>query len=180
LRRKNKTMNAWKNRLLAGALALATFAVPALAQASKTGTTTLSVGIATEASLVVNTATTTLTQASDAGMFGNFTGATALTYKIRTTKNGGTGSITAAVAAFAAGGPSVTNDLSYTSTGGGLGTVVTDQAASTSGANVLTFGPNNRSARAGNSASVNWTLIDDPQVETGNYTSLVTFTISAT
>ena len=57
-----------------------------------TGTTSLQLNVAAEAALSIDTGTTNLTAAP--GIFANpFTGSTSLTYKIRTTKVGGTGSI---------------------------------------------------------------------------------------
>ena len=45
---------------------------------------------------------------------------------------------------------------------------------------VATFAPDAHSARAGNSGSVAWTLVNDPAYETGTHTATVTFTVSAT
>lgn len=154
---------------------------------SPSGTTTISVAVSAEAALSVGTATTSLTPA--AGQFANYTGSTALTYKIRTTKTGGTGTITAQVTAdFVGNGPSVANSgttgdtLSYSCTVASPGTACgTSQTASTtSSTSIGTFGANAHSAKAGSSASVAWTLINDPAYETGTYTATVTFTISAT
>jgi hypothetical protein len=44
---------------------------------------------------------------------------------------------------------------------------------------VVTFGADAKSAMAGNSGSVDWTLTNDPQYSTGTFTATVTFTISA-
>ncbi|HEY3444545.1 MAG TPA: hypothetical protein VGK29_27590 [Paludibaculum sp.] len=170
-------MRVLKNTLLAGALTLAVIAVPAMAQ-QKTGTTILGVTVLAESSLTVTDANTTLAKTDT--LFGDFTGTTNLKYRIRTTASGGSGSIVAQVNEFTGNGPKVAADLSYSSTTGGLGTAVTNQAASTTGANVISFGPNARSAKAGNDAAVNWRLGDDPQFETGSYSSTVTFTVSAT
>jgi hypothetical protein len=152
-------------------------------------TTTLSVVIGPEASLTVNTGTTSLTTASST--FGNpFTGTTSLTYEIRTTKVAGTGTVTLKVTADFAGvgGPSVTTPpsagdaLTYTCTvsapgTGCSGTLTSSTAASTS---VGTFGAAANSAKAGNAASVAWALTDDPAYATGTYTATSTFTISST
>ena len=153
-----------------------------------TGTTNVSVTVATEAALSVSTATSTLTAA--AGTFANdFTGTTALLYKIRTTKAAGTGSITARVTTdFAAGGPSVTTPpstgdaLTYNCTVAAPGTKCADgQIASTAAATpVASFGADAKSLKAGTAASVAWTLTNDPLYSTGSYSATVTFTISAT
>src|SRR5664279_846741 len=142
-----------------------------------TGTTILSVAIAAEASLTVNTGTSSLT--ATAGTFlNNFAGTTSLTYKIRTTKTGGTGTITAKVTTDfgGTGGPSVLTPptagdaLTYTCTVATPGTACTSQTASTTAATGLaTFGADAKSASAGNSASVAWTLTNDPQYSTGTY-----------
>src|SRR5947209_18766078 len=74
---------------------------------TSTGTTTLNVTVAAEAGLTVNTGSTTL--ASSGTNFSNYTTAvpTSLTYYVRTTQAGGTGSITA----------KVTNDLTWANGG---------------------------------------------------------------
>src|ERR1035438_2308780 len=82
-------------------------ALAGMAQAQLT--TSLSVVVGAEASLTVNTGTTSLTTASTS--FANpFTGTTSLTYLIRTTKAGGSGTITVKITSDFAGtgGPSVT------------------------------------------------------------------------
>ena len=166
---------------------VAGFAGTANAQFGTTGTTTVSVTIGAEAALQVNTSTTTLTSA---GIFANFTGTTSLTYKIRTTQTTGAGTITLQVTTdFApANGPSVASPpsggdtLSYTCTvaapgTGCSGSVTSSTSASTS---VASFGAGANSAVAGNSASVAWTLVNDPAYQTGSYNAVVTFTVSAT
>ena len=78
----------------------------AFAQFAATGTTTVSVAVAAAAAIQVNTATTSLTTGSTT--FGTpYTGTTSLTFKIRTTKTTGTGSITVANTAFQANGPTL-------------------------------------------------------------------------
>jgi len=153
-----------------------------------TGTTTLSVVVGPEAGLTVNTSTTSLTAIGST--FANpFTGTTSLTYFIRTTKTTGSGTITSIVTTdfAAAGGPSVVTPptagdaLTYSCTVAAPGTACTgpitaSHAAATS---VATFGAGASSAKAGNAASVAWSLTDDPAYSTGTYTALVTFSISA-
>jgi hypothetical protein len=161
---------------------------PALVQAqfAGTGTTTVSVAIGPEAALQVDTSTTNLTTTGT--VFNPYTGTTNLTYKIRTTKTGGSGAITAQVTAdFGAGGPSVAapasgDELTYTCSGGAPATPCsTAQTIKTSTTTpVADFGANAHSLKAGNAASLAWTLPNDPAYETGTYTATVTFTISAT
>lgn len=157
------------------------------AQFGPTGTTTVSVSVGSEASLRVDTATTTLTAG---GTFANYTGTTNLTYKIRTSQSTGNGTITARVTTdfSPTGGPSVASpptagdQLAYTCTVSSPGTACSgSQTASTSAdTSVATFGADATSAAAGNSGSVAWTLTNDPVYKTGTYTAVVTFTIAAT
>jgi hypothetical protein len=153
-----------------------------------TGTTTVSVSIAAEAGLVVNTATTTL--GAGASVFANFTGSTSLTYKIRTSKSGGSGSITLQVTSdfSPSNGPSVASPptagdaLSYTCTVSSPGTACSGPITSStsSSTSVATFGTDAHSTASGNSATVAWTLTDDPVYKTASYSATVTFTVSAT
>jgi hypothetical protein len=159
------------------------------AQFATTGTTSVQVAIAPEAALQINTATSTLT-AAGTNFNNNYTGTTSLTYKVRTTKVGGSGAITLKVTTdfSPAGGPSVGtpptagDTLAYTCTLTGVGTACSgSQTSSTaSSTGVGTFGANAKSANAGDGGSVAWTLTNDPQYSTGTYTATVTFTISAT
>src|SRR6516162_9002047 len=75
---------------------------------ANTGTTTVSVAVPTEAALAVNTMTSTLAT-SKSDFSNDFTGTTNITYKIRTTKTTGTGSLTVKVTTdfSPSGGPSV-------------------------------------------------------------------------
>jgi hypothetical protein len=98
------------------------------AQFAGTGTTSVSVTVGSEAAIQVNTATSTLTSAGTT--FNNYTGSTAFTYKIRTTKVGGTGAVTVQVTSdfSPVGGPSVATPptagdaLAYTCTVAAPGT----------------------------------------------------------
>lgn len=165
-------------------------ALTGLAQAqNSTGTTTLSVAVGAEAALTVTTGTTTLATAST--IFGNpFTGTTNLLYFIRTTKTGGTGTLTLKVTTdfSGAGGPSVAtppssgDELTYTCTVSAPGNACSgSQIASTSAFTPLgSWGAGASSAKAGNSASVAWSLTDDPAYATGTYTATATFTIAST
>jgi hypothetical protein len=119
-----------------------------------------------------------------------YTGTTNLTYFIRTGKSTGGGSLTLKITTDFAGtgGPSVATPptagdaLSYTCTVTAPGTACTgSQTASTTTATALgTWGAGVSSAKAGNSASVAWSLTDDPVYAAGAYTATATFTISAT
>lgn len=151
-----------------------------------TGTTTVSVTVAAEAAIQVDTATTSLT---NTGTFTDYTGTTNLTYKIRTGKTTGSGAITLKVTSdfSPTGGPSVATPptagdiLGYTCTVASPGTACSgSQTSSTSSStSVATFGADARSAKAGNSSSVGWTLTNDPTYQIGSYSSTVTFTISS-
>jgi len=155
------------------------------------GTTTVtnqvSVTVSAEAALTIGASATTLT--STGTNFSNYTGTTPFTYFIRTTKSGGSGFIKLQVTTdFApAGGPSVAtpptagDTLSYTCTVSSPGTACSgSQTSSTaSQTSVATFGADAHSAKAGNSASVLWDLSNDPLYQTGTFTAVVTYTISA-
>jgi hypothetical protein len=152
---------------------------------SNTGNTTLRAVVAAEAAIVVNTPTTQLTTSGT--VFNDYAGATSFTYKVRTTKGTGSGAVTASIATDFAGaagntGPKVANsDLTYTSgttgVGGGHGTAVTALVGTAT--NVLTFSPNDRSSKPGDTGSVSWTLVNSPVYETDTYTTTVVLTISA-
>lgn len=174
--------------LLYALLGVLLLAPAARAQFAGTGTTTVSVTVAAEAAIQIDTPATTLTTAGT--VFNPYTGTTNFTYKIRTTKVGGSGTVTLQVTSdFApAGGPSVGtppsagDTLAYTCTVVAPGTACAgSQTSSTTAAtSVATFGANAKSAKAGNSGnSVSWSLTNDPLYETGSYSATVTFTISA-
>ncbi len=181
----------FRSSILSTALLLGGGAAQAFAQFAATGTTTVSVAVAPESAIQVNTATTSLTEASGPTIFGApFTGTTNFAYKIRTTKVGGTGAITVKITAdFGAGGPSVTTPptgdamtYSCTATSGTActGPITASAAAAT---NVATFGTDAHSAAgaaASDSGTVVWSLPNDPIYKTGTYTATATFTISAT
>ena len=158
------------------------------AQFGPTGTTTLQVVVGSEAAIRVDTATTNLTTA---GSFANYTGSTNYTYKIRTTKVGGTGTITVQITSDfgPAGGPSVgtppsagdTLDYTCTAVAPATGCAGTLTAATGSATGVASFGADARSTALGTGGnSVAWALTNDPQYQTGTYTATATFTISAT
>jgi hypothetical protein len=177
-----------KKKLLLSALGLLLTASLAHAQlGTTTGTTTVSVAVAAEAALTAITGTSTL--ASTGTNFSTYTGTTNLTYFIRTTPSTGSGSIVLKVTTDFAptGGPSVgtpptTGDaLTYNCTVSTPGTACTGPltASKSSTTSVATFGVDAHSTFAGNSASVAWSLTNDPLYKVGTYTATVTFTISA-
>ncbi len=169
-------------------LAATLLTISAQAQFAATGTTTMSVTVGAEAALQVTTATTTL--ANVGTIFNNYTGTTNFSYKVRTAKAGGSGTITLQVTSdfSPAGGPSVATPptagdaLAYSCTLGGVGTAcagsITSRTASAT--NVASFATNAHSSMAGDSGSVAWTLTDDPTYQTGGFSATVTLTISAT
>jgi len=177
-----------KKKLLLTALGLLLMASLAHAQlGGTTGTTSMSVSVGAEAGLTVNTATTTFS--STGTNFSSYTGSTSLTYFIRTTPTSGSGSIVLKVTTDFAptGGPSVGTPptagdaLTYNCTVSSPGTAcsgpLTASTSSTTG--VGTFGADGHSTYAGNSASVAWTLTNDPVYKVGTYSATVTFTIAA-
>jgi len=166
-------------------LACVLLALAGLAQAQ---TTTLAVVVGPEASLAVTNATTAL--ATTSSTFGSaFTGTTTMSYEIRTSKSTGTGTITVEITGdfSGTGGPSVGNPptagdaLTYTCAVSAPGTPCSGaQTASVKSATAVgSFGAGASSAKAGNAASVSWSLTDDPAYATGTYNATATFTISA-
>jgi hypothetical protein len=156
---------------------------------SSSGTTTVTVAPVAEAALNITNGSTPLTSAGT--NFTNYTGSTSLTYYIRTTLSGGSGSITLKVTTdfSPANGPSVTtppstgDKLAYTCTLSGAGTACSgSQTASTSSStSVATFGADAHTVTfpGGDTATTAWTLTNDPKYKTGSYSAVVTFTISA-
>jgi hypothetical protein len=140
-------------------------------------TSALSVTVAPEASFA-SVSAAALTKADTA--FGDYSGTTSFTYKIRTSQTTGTGSITVAVVAFTGTGAPAVADLAYTCTAASGTPCASSTAASTTATSVATFGADAHSADAGDAGTAAWTLVDRPQVKTGSYSSTATFTISAT
>jgi hypothetical protein len=173
-------------------LAAALLVTASLAHAqlgTSSGTTTVSVTVGAEAALTAITGTTALT--STGTNFTNYTGTTSLTYYVRTTQSGGSGSITLKVTSdfSPANGPSVTtppstgDKLAYTCTISGAGTACTGSVTSStsSSTNVVTFGAGAHTVTfpGGDTATTAWTLTNDPKYYTGSYSATVTYTISA-
>jgi len=156
---------------------------------SSTGTTTVTVTVGAEAALNITNSSTPLT--STGTNFSNFTGSTGLTYFVRTTQSGGSGSITLKVTTdfSPANGPSVTtppsagDKLAYTCTLTGAGTACSGSQTSstTTSTSVATFGADAHTVTfpGGDTATTAWTLTNDPKYKTGSYSATVTFTISA-
>jgi len=175
-----------KTLLMAAILLLSTsMAYAQLGTTAPTGT--LSVEVFPVAGLTVDTAITSLTSLGT--NFSPYTGTTSLTYYIRTTVGTGSGAITLQVTTdFAGNGPNVaspptpTDQLTYTPTvsSPGVAAGANQIAATGSATSVATFPADARSFFAGNSASVAWSLTNDPLYKTGVYTATITYTISST
>jgi hypothetical protein len=172
-------------------LTLALFLMSPLGHAQGLGTTTVtnqvSVTVSAEAALTIGGAATTLT--STGTNFSDYTGTTPFTYFIRTGKAGGSGFIKLQVTTDFAptGGPSVAtpltagDTLSYTCAVSSPGTACSGSqtGSTTSQTPVATFINDAHSTKSGNSASVSWALSNDPLYQTGTFTAVVTYTISA-
>jgi hypothetical protein len=181
-------------RLLSLLAVLMLAASSAFAQLGTTApTATVTVNVAPEAALTIQTAALTLTQAGS--NFTDYAGTTNFTYFVRTTKVGGHGTITLSVTTdFSAGGgstpsvaapPTATDFLYYTCTVGAanFGTATgcpgTVDSQFNTATNVATFVTDTRSAKAGAASSIIWGLSNDPLYQTGSYTATITFTIAA-
>ena len=155
---------------------------------TSTGTTNVTVTIGAQAGLNITNSSTPLTATGT--NFNTFTGSTGLTYFIRTSASGGSGSITLKVTSdfTPSGGPSVATPptagdaLAYACTVGSPGTACTgtQTSSTTTSTAVATFGADAHTSTAGSTASIAWTLTNDPKYKTGTYDATVTFTISAT
>jgi hypothetical protein len=173
--------------LLAAVIAL--LLLPSFSRAQNTTTQTLEATIVPLGGLF--TFISPLTLARTGGSFNGFSGSMILSYRARTSRGSGEGTITvkATVDFTPAGGPSIASPLtsgdalSYTSTVASPGTAASAQtvAALATSYPVATFGAGASSAIAGNTAnSVAWSLTNDPTYAQGSYSVTVTFTISAT
>lgn len=172
-------------------LTLALFLMSPLGHAQGLGTTTVtnqvSVTVGAEAALTIAGPATTLT--STGTNFSDYTGTTSFTYFIRTGKAAGSGFIKLQVTTdfSPTGGPSVaapltsTDLLSYTCTVSSPGTACSGSQTSstTTQSAVATFVADAHSTKSGNNASVSWDLSNDPLYQTGTFTAVVTYTISA-
>jgi len=153
---------------------------------SVTGSQTLSANIGANAKLSVLQSTVTLVHTG--ATFASFTGAVTVQYKVRTTPSGSSTLVVQAVSDFSpANGPSITNsDLTYTCSGATVGSACSGSQTvrTTSTTNVVTVGAGacTGSGCAGsdpNSVSISLILADSPTFKTGNYSTNLTFSISA-
>ncbi len=138
------------------------------------------------------TGNTIVSEATGAGIFGSpYTGTTNFSYKVRTTKVGGAGTITVKISSdFAAGGPSVTTPpagdaMTYSCTTAAsatpcVGPITASTAAATSVATFATDAHSAAGVGSSDAGTVTWTLPNDPVYKTATYTATATFTISAT
>ncbi len=145
-----------------------------------TGTTVVTANISADASITVSSPT----NLSTGGAFASFTGSTTVTFSIRTTKVGGSGSIVLQAAEFSpAGGPTVAaGNLTYSCSGSPsvgspcAGTIT----ASTSSTTSVVSGIGTDAKANGTGVTVNWTLANSPLFSTGSYSATITFTLSST
>jgi hypothetical protein len=153
-------------------------------------TQTLSVGIAPLGKLSVPSAILLLAPGTT---FSPYTGALAVSYRVRTTPTAGGGLITMQTTSdfSPSGGPSISGGaLRYGCNGATLGTPCsgTQTLPATGQVTVLAVPPGvctgggtgGCSAADPNSLQVLLTLDNDPQFQTGSYSASITFTISAT
>jgi hypothetical protein len=154
------------------------------------GTTTIaptvSVNVTNEAALKIVDSNTPLTSVGT--NFSNYTGTTNYLYYVRTTTGSGSGTIVLQITTDFApvGGPSVGTPpsagdaLTYVPSISSPGTAASVQTAATASTTpVASFGAGAHSTKAGNAASLAWTLTNDPVYGTGSYTATVTLTIAS-
>jgi hypothetical protein len=164
---------------------LATLALALSVRASlgltRTGTTNVTATVSAEASIAVSSPTTLV---QGGGGFVPYTGTTTVTFSVRTTKVGGSGSISLLAVEFVpAGGPSVVSgNLTYTCGGApavGAKCIGTQTASTTVSTPVVTgIGPNQKASNT--TATVIWSLADDPLYPTGAYSATgVQFTVTS-
>ena len=167
-------------RGLVAAAILVAGAETASAQVTRTGTTTVTANIAADASITVSSPTT-LSQGL--GAFATFTGSTTVTFSIRTSKVGGSGSIVLQAAEFSpAGGPTVAaGNLIYACSGTpSVGTACAGtQTASIAASTPVVSAIGTDAKASGTGVTVNWTLANSPLFSTGSYSSTVTFTLAS-
>ncbi|MDQ6893192.1 MAG: hypothetical protein M3167_11015 [Acidobacteriota bacterium] len=149
------------------------------AQVVRTGTTTVTATVAADASITVSTPTVL----SAGAAFGAFTGSTTVTFSIRTTKVGGSGSITLQAAEFTtAGGPLVSaGNLTYSCSGTpSVGTKCAGPITASTSAPTAVLSAVGADAKANAQVvNVDWSLANSPAFSTGSYSSTVTFTLSS-
>jgi hypothetical protein len=155
------------------------------AQIVSVPTTTLNLTVGAESAIVVGTTPGFSTSTA----FAAYTTTTPFTYYIRTSGSG-SGAITVKFASDWAGtgGPSITappttgDYLSYANTVSSPGTAGTAGNITATGTaySVAAFTSSAASAIGGNTGSVAWSLVNDPNYKQGSYSVTATFTISAT
>lgn len=161
-----------KRILLTLAAVMVLFCALANAQATNTANSTISVDVTPEATFTVAIPDITLTNVTG-NPFGDYTGQTQITYKLRTAN---AGTISVQFTEFAGSGPKLA-DLLFASSST-VGTPVPSTVATTGSSNVITFAADKHSADSGTTDTVNWTLANRPTYKTGLYSTVATFTIS--
>jgi len=170
---------------------------PLCSQAQTTlGTQTLSLTLQNAVNMTLSSSNVSLTHTGTT--FSNYTSASSLTisYWIRTTPSTGSGNVQVQAAEFTptgAGGPVIGSSggpLTYTCSGATLGTNCSGtQTLSTTTqtpvvtsipAGACTGGGGSCSSAVPNTVSTSFTLTNNPAYKTGSYSSVLTFTISAT
>jgi hypothetical protein len=176
---------------------VALLVAPVCSQAQTTlGTQTLYLTLQNAATMTVSPSSVGLTHTGTA--FSNYTSASSITvsYWIRTTPSTGSGNVQVQAAEFTptgAGGPVIGSSggpLTYTCSGATLGTNCSgNQTLSTTTqtsvvtsipAGACTGGGGICSSAVPNTVSTSFTLTNNPAYKTGSYSSILTFTISAT
>ena len=176
---------------------VALLVAPVRSQAQTTlGTQTLYLTLQNAVKMTVSPSSVSLTHTGTA--FSNYTSASSITvsYWIRTTPSTGSGNVQVQAAEFTptgAGGPVIGSSggpLTYTCSGATLGTncsgnqtlsITTQTPVVTSiPAGACTGGGGNCSSAIPNTVSTSFTLTNNPAYKTGSYSSVLTFTISAT
>jgi hypothetical protein len=160
-------------------------AVAAFAQVTDTKTANVSITVGAEATL---TAASDVSLTTSGTTFQDYTGSSTFTYKVRTTQSGGTGTVTMKFTSDFAGASNASvvksgDELKYTVSTAGVGTSTASSAtivSKTADTPALSFGADTHSSKAGDVATVSWTLPNDPIYTTGTITgAVVQYTISA-
>jgi len=175
---------------------VALLVAPVRSQAQTTlGTQTLYLTLQNAVKMTVSPSSVSLTHTGTA--FSNYTSASSITvsYWIRTTPSTGSGNVQVQAAEFTptgAGGPVIGSSggpLTYTCSGATLGTNCSGNQtlSTTTQTPVVTSipagactGGTNCSSAIPNTVSTSFTLTNNPAYKTGAYSSVLTFTISAT
>ena len=152
-------------------------------------TQTLSLGFLPSSSLTVTSGTSVrLTASGGFGSFVDTSTSTVLQYSIRTTYSTGSGSITAALPNFTSGSDSIpASTLTYLCSSATVGVPCQGQTtASTISSPVVSSIPAGTCTGSGCSGSASqqvtlsgFSLANTPGIKAGNYTSIMTFTVSA-